>query len=98
MADIGILPKNWKDKAETCSQFVSMEFKKLGPGVWIDDDCPFQMLIIVVDENREVFRLTDPAIIQLIFRSLKTPDAFQKIYSEQNLPKMGELTHPLSLN
>jgi hypothetical protein len=98
MADIGILPKNWKDTAAICSQPESIEFKKLGPGVWIDDDCPMQMLIIVVDENREVFRLTDPATIQLVFCSLKTPEALRKIYSAQNLPKIKELTHPPSLN
>jgi|GEM_PF-2696732 len=98
MADLGILPKNWRDTAVICSQHESIEFKKLESGVYFDDDCPMQPRVIIVDKNREVFRLTDPAMIQLVLCSLKAPDDLKRLYSKENLPEKEKLIFPPSLN
>jgi len=57
------LPKNWQERAIKLSDSSAKKFKDLGPGVWIDDDCPLQSSIVVVQEDGEVFRIANPAAV-----------------------------------
>jgi hypothetical protein len=32
-------------------------FRSLGPGIWIEDECPLQSFEVMVDDKENVFRL-----------------------------------------
>jgi len=97
MLDIKILPKNWKEKAKKCPEIIAEEFRKLGEGVWIDDNCPAQLSIIVVEKNLNVFRLTDPAIIYLVASFSGVHASLIKIYNNFFLSPKSTNQNP-SLN
>jgi hypothetical protein len=89
MAGLEILPKNWRDKVVVCPDPIAEQFKRWGKErIWVDDNCPSQLSIVIVDEELNVFRLTDPAYTLLILRALKWPDFLVNLYSHQYLPEI----------
>lgn len=89
MVSLEVLPKNWREKAIVCPDSVAEQFRRWGKEkIWVDDNCPLQLSIIIVDGELKVFRLTDPAYTLLILRTLKWPDVLVKLYSQQCLPEI----------
>jgi len=95
MAGLEVLPKNWRNKVVVCHALVAKQFKGWGKGkVWIDDNCPLQPSIVIVDEKLNVFRLTDPADTFLILRALGWSDVLLEIFSQQHLPELSASKTP----
>ncbi len=103
MASIEILPKNWKEKTLICSEAETKKLIELGRGVWIDDDCPLNLSVVIIDKDSNgqltAYRVKDQATESLILSSLKISDNLLNIYSCKKLPKMEALAYgPPSLN
>ena len=89
MTGLDVLPRNWRNKATVCPDSVAEQFRKWGKEtVWVDDSCPLQLSIIIVDGESKVFRLTDLAYTLLILRALKWPNVLVRLYSRQYLPEI----------
>lgn len=93
MASLGlsVLPKNWREKAVVVnSKSRANEFRELGTGVYVDDNCPAQLLVVIIDEDGCVFRLEDPAITLLVLRQLGIIPALTGLYLTQHIPPIEE--------
>lgn len=88
MIDLSVLPKNWRGKAKPCPEDVAKEYRKWGPGLMVDDDCPMELSIIIIDEDLRVYRLTDPADTWLILQSLRFSPPIVELYSQTHFPKI----------
>jgi len=88
MVDLSVLPKNWRGKAEPCPEDAARKYGKWGPGLMVDDDCPMEPSIIIIDEDLKVYRLTDPADTWLILRSLRFSPPIVELYSQTHFPKI----------
>ena len=94
--NLNVLPPNWREKATLCLEAQADELKKRGKErVWVDDDCPLQLSIMVTDEHRRVFRIIDPAYTLLMLRALRWPDVLVKLYSQQYLPEISRIKRSL---
>lgn len=90
------LPGNWKEKAKQLFGTEATYYIELdGPKkIWIDDNCPIQISIVIVDENSQVYRLDDPGITNLILRSSTLPP----ILTELNFPPIHLFSESPHLN
>lgn len=89
MNDFDILPHNWKDKAVSLDDLESKRYQFLGNGVWVDDDCPMELSILVIDQS-EVFRITDQMDTLLILKALNFSPVIADLYSKR-IPELGKL-------
>ena len=81
MANFNVLPHDWKTKAVLSDASASKSRQWLGEGAWVDDDCPMQLSIIVIDQDAKVYHITDPADTLLALQTLNSPAIITDLYS-----------------
>jgi hypothetical protein len=87
VANLSCLPGNWRKLATPLSDLDAEWYKRQGPEkVWVDDDCPMSLRIIIVDENNNVFCLDDPAIVLLILRVINFTSEITEMYGMTRVP------------
>ena len=79
MADLNELPSDWKTTAIKLCKTAAEKYKFMGVGVWLDDDCPLQLSVIIIDENQDTFRINEPS--DELLDLLKTPKKLRIIYN-----------------
>ena len=74
MASLDVLRPypQWRSKAGLVSNHEADQFLLVwqAPSVFVDDDCPLNLSVIVVDEDSRVFRIIDPELVDQILRDL----------------------------
>ncbi|MDP3990836.1 MAG: hypothetical protein Q8P63_00885 [Candidatus Nealsonbacteria bacterium] len=61
MGDLTALPKDWKEKASLLPSSEAKRYRHLINGIWIDDDCPSPLPLLVVI-GKKIYRITDQAL------------------------------------
>jgi hypothetical protein len=88
--EIKKLPQNWLKNSVPVAEAIAADYKRWLPngGIMIDDDCPMQINIIVVNpdgkNNLQVLRVKDSFVISLLLDYFKYPEELQKIYKRKN--------------
>ena len=95
MDNFNVLPSNWKTKAVLSDASASRRWLSLGEGVWVDDDCPAELSIIVI-QGAKVYRITDSADTLLVLQALNFSPVIADLYAKTKIPKIGKADIPIN--
>lgn len=76
--DYNDLPPGWKQQATALSESAAGRFRwrpKMRREIILDDDCPLQISVVIIDERGKAFRLNDGELSMRIEKSLNVHPA-----------------------
>jgi hypothetical protein len=94
------LPRNWREEAIALSESAAEGFRwrpKMRREIILDDDCPVETSVVIIDERGRVFRLKDGELSERIKKSLGRPAILAaSLYSLPPLPKTQKASFNLN--
>ncbi len=83
MIEFERLPGNWREKAKQLSGATAADYIRWGgpKKIWVDDNCPMQISIVVVDEELRVYRIDDFIITNLVLLSSNLPPISAELHA-----------------
>lgn len=79
MSNLALLPTDWPTKAIKLSELDAALYENFEPGIYWDDYCPLPVLVVVVTEDKKVYRIADPRLQARLLHELGCPSALQAL-------------------